>query len=170
MPNDRTAAAAKLTSYANIEHDQARQARAAADALFKPRLQTTPSPSPAPLVIDPWAPKSATAPTPPASAPATSAIAAEAPPLRVPRVLTIAAPPVAIPHAEPVARLDATPEPMPPRVGKIADADHRRIRALALYGVSIDRIAADYGVAASLVAPIVMQSAPAGQGSVFAWA
>ena len=169
MPNDRTAAAAKLTSYANIEHDQARQARAAADALFKPTMQTAPPPQPKPLVIDPWAPKSANAPTPPAATPANApAISVEAPPLRVPRVLTVAAPAVVdikvVPQAQPA------PLPAEPRAGKVSDEDHRRIRALALYGVSIDRIAADYGVAAAVVAPIVMQSELAGQGSVLAWA
>ncbi len=158
LSNDRTTTE-KLDSYANIATDQARQAREAANALFKPRQPTPPATghSVQPhIVVDPPA-----APSPP-SAPAP----------RVPRVLSVSAPQPEI-EAKPPPVFTVAPAPKPvvaanppapakPRrrtskasAGKIPPSEHGPIRALATYGMTIAQVAEVYEVPESLIEDIV---------------
>jgi hypothetical protein len=157
LPDDRTFTE-KLDTYANIATDQARQAREAANALFKPRQ---PSPPATEHGVQP----------PIAAAPATLSPASTPAP-HAPRVLSVSAPHPEI-EAKPQPVLTVTPAPKPeaaanpptaaklrrrmskPSPGKIPQSEHGQIRALATYGMTTAQVAEVYEVPENVIEDIV---------------
>jgi hypothetical protein len=132
LPSEHTAD--RLTEYAAIETEQARDARKTADALFKPK-QT-------PVVEDQNARSDASAGT---------TVTSERP---TPRILAVLEP-----QPEPVLGVEPTAEPQPrarkKQVSKISSSEHARIRTLATYGMTIAEVAEVYDVSEIAIERIV---------------
>lgn len=103
------------------------KAREAAEALFRPKQQ---------LAVDP------------SNGPAS----AESEIQRTPRIIPI---PAAEPHREAIAKPRTPRRETGSRIHKIPKSEYGRVRALASYGMTLDQVAALYGVPAKNVEPIV---------------
>lgn len=124
-----------------------RNAREAAEALFKPKQPPQAAEDPA-------------APTDPSAPPS--------PPPRAPRILMVPQPqPVAAPDPEPEPALARKPRTRrlgapKERAGAIPRSEHGRIRVLTTYGMTIQQVAEAYGVAEGEIERIITKPGAAG--------
>jgi hypothetical protein len=113
------------------------KAREAAEALFRPKQQ---------LAVD--------RPNGPASV--------ESETQRTPRIITV---PAAEPHREAIAKPRTPRRETGSRIHKIRKSEYGRVRALAGYGMTLDQVAALYGVPATNIERIVAATSDADRRS-----